>query len=248
MLLSVIAVLTLALSASASTEPFTCKRWTFKNNVYYLSDLDRVFHTHSSGMEARVSLCKPLPLDQLSPSSSPGCPVGSYACIWKSSAEPIMIAAFGPPSYASTNGRGDIVLYSFDALPSQDNNTFPFIARMALIYKQSDSDPYLYGPDLNGGCLDFSLYSDKFKSSWNSGTSGWGFFSWFFFLVTLCLVCYFIFGYIYKSSIMGLSGIEAIPNADFWITVWEQVSDSIRGTWRSTTTADPDGRGTYEQI
>lgn len=64
----------------------------------------------------------------------------------------------------------------------------------------------------------------------------------------LILVCYFIFGYIYKSSVLGLSGLEAIPHPEFWSSIIEQGAENITRLWKSIVHRDSDGRGAYEQI
>jgi hypothetical protein len=258
-------ILGLALAASASSQqcaPFTCKRWVFKDHVYYLGDLDRVFSAHSSNFDARVSLCHPLALDQLSaPDGSNGnsgphstCPLGSHVCIWRSAATDSpasLVAAFGPASYSSVNTNGNPILYFFDGLSSEraSNATtplFPILSRLALIYKPGEREPYLYGPDVNGSCLDFRLFSDKLKPAWNGGaTSDWGFFSWLFFLSFLSLTCYFVFGYIYKSSVLGLSGLDAIPHVQLWSAALDHTLDILNKILKRS---DSDGRGSYEPI
>lgn len=64
----------------------------------------------------------------------------------------------------------------------------------------------------------------------------------------LIFTCYFIFGYIYKSSVLGLSGLEAIPHSEFWSGTIEHGVESITRLWKSIVHRDSDGRGAYEQI
>lgn len=65
--------------------------------------------------------------------------------------------------------------------------------------------------------------------------------------VFFILACYFLFGYIYKSSVLGLRGIEAVPHGEFWSAALEQCIEGISSLWMSVVRKD-DGRGTYEQI
>lgn len=148
-------------------DPFNCKRWSFKDKIYQLSDLDHVFTSHSATLDARVSLCQPLSLDQLASPGADSCPVGSHVCIWKEvDGKRSIVAAFGAVSYASINSKGDVILYFFDGLKPSNNtsNIFPLIGRVALIYTEGEKSAYMYGPDLDGSCLDFRLFSEKLKS------------------------------------------------------------------------------------
>lgn len=153
-------------TCQSQINPFNCKRWLFKDRVYQLSELDHVFTSHSATLDARVSLCQALSLDQLASPGADSCPVGSHVCIWKAVDEKrSIIAAFGAVSYASINSKGDVILYFFDGLKSSGNTStvFPLIGRVALIYTEGEKSAYMYGPDLDGSCLDFRLFSEKLK-------------------------------------------------------------------------------------
>lgn len=130
-------------SAARCCSSFNCKKWTFKNANYYLSDLDRVFTSHSTKMDARISICQPLSSEYLKAPNgrnTGSCPAGSHICVWHSDLGPDegVLAAFGSIAYTMVNAKGDILLFFFDGTLNNGNETFPLMSRVALVYNSVD--------------------------------------------------------------------------------------------------------------
>ncbi|XP_009416304.2 uncharacterized protein LOC103996952 [Musa acuminata AAA Group] len=74
---------------------------------------------------------------------------------------------------------------------------------------------------------------------------GWGWFGTLMMIILCLLVGYVLVGTIYRFFFLGIQGIEAIPNLEFWLSLPYKASSMLRGLVRRFSR---DSRGSYAPV
>ncbi|URE31220.1 hypothetical protein MUK42_06395 [Musa troglodytarum] len=74
---------------------------------------------------------------------------------------------------------------------------------------------------------------------------GWGWFGTLMMIILCLLVGYVLVGTIYRFFFLGIQGIEAIPNLDFWLSLPYRAKSMLRGLVRRFTR---DSQGSYAPV